>query len=162
MYVCGPTVYDYIHIGNARPYVVFARGGEYPGDWTWRGEPDSGAPAGSSSAVHTCASQPMPLPSKQRGIAHCPRCLTGRERRVSTPLRSWVGGVFSHLLDNELQLPTGELAWKHTFYWLLSLPVSLTYPQAIASWDHCQITTSAQILVSVSAVWRNLERTRWA
>ncbi|HST43626.1 MAG TPA: cysteine--tRNA ligase [Luteimonas sp.] len=24
MYVCGPTVYDYVHIGNARPYVVFA------------------------------------------------------------------------------------------------------------------------------------------
>ncbi len=23
MYVCGPTVYDYIHIGNARPYIVF-------------------------------------------------------------------------------------------------------------------------------------------
>lgn len=23
MYVCGPTVYGYIHIGNARPYVVF-------------------------------------------------------------------------------------------------------------------------------------------
>jgi cysteinyl-tRNA synthetase len=23
MYVCGPTVYDYIHIGNARPIVVF-------------------------------------------------------------------------------------------------------------------------------------------
>ena len=23
MYVCGPTVYNYIHIGNARPYVVF-------------------------------------------------------------------------------------------------------------------------------------------
>ncbi len=23
MYVCGPTVYDYAHIGNARPYVVF-------------------------------------------------------------------------------------------------------------------------------------------
>ncbi len=23
MYVCGPTVYDYIHIGNARPYVIF-------------------------------------------------------------------------------------------------------------------------------------------
>ncbi|MEA4815711.1 MAG: cysteine--tRNA ligase [Lachnospiraceae bacterium] len=23
MYVCGPTVYSYIHIGNARPYVVF-------------------------------------------------------------------------------------------------------------------------------------------
>ncbi|MDY3986579.1 MAG: hypothetical protein SOY75_01380, partial [Peptoniphilaceae bacterium] len=23
MYVCGPTVYDYIHIGNARPLVVF-------------------------------------------------------------------------------------------------------------------------------------------
>ncbi len=23
MYVCGPTVYDYLHIGNARPYVVF-------------------------------------------------------------------------------------------------------------------------------------------
>ncbi len=23
MYVCGPTVYDFIHIGNARPYVVF-------------------------------------------------------------------------------------------------------------------------------------------
>ena len=25
MYVCGPTVYDYIHIGNARPYVVLIR-----------------------------------------------------------------------------------------------------------------------------------------
>ena len=23
IYVCGPTVYNYIHIGNARPYVVF-------------------------------------------------------------------------------------------------------------------------------------------
>ena len=23
MYVCGPTVYNFIHIGNARPYVVF-------------------------------------------------------------------------------------------------------------------------------------------
>ncbi|MFN3328348.1 MAG: cysteine--tRNA ligase, partial [Fervidobacterium pennivorans] len=23
MYVCGPTVYNYIHIGNARPMVVF-------------------------------------------------------------------------------------------------------------------------------------------
>mgnify|MGYP001605707646 CR=1 FL=1 len=22
MYVCGPTVYNYVHIGNARPYVV--------------------------------------------------------------------------------------------------------------------------------------------
>ncbi len=23
MYVCGPTVYNYIHVGNARPYVIF-------------------------------------------------------------------------------------------------------------------------------------------
>ena len=23
MYVCGPTVYNFIHIGNARPFVVF-------------------------------------------------------------------------------------------------------------------------------------------
>lgn len=23
MYVCGPTVYNYVHIGNARPYIVF-------------------------------------------------------------------------------------------------------------------------------------------
>ena len=23
MYVCGPTVYDFIHIGNGRPLVVF-------------------------------------------------------------------------------------------------------------------------------------------
>ena len=23
MYVCGPTVYNLIHIGNARPYIVF-------------------------------------------------------------------------------------------------------------------------------------------
>ena len=23
MYVCGPTVYDYFHIGNARPFIVF-------------------------------------------------------------------------------------------------------------------------------------------
>ena len=27
MYVCGPTVYDLIHIGNARPLVVFRRDG---------------------------------------------------------------------------------------------------------------------------------------
>ena len=25
MYVCGPTVYNYFHIGNARPFVVFIR-----------------------------------------------------------------------------------------------------------------------------------------
>ena len=23
MYVCGPTVYDYVHLGNARPAVVY-------------------------------------------------------------------------------------------------------------------------------------------
>ena len=23
MYVCGPTVYNYIHIGNARPFIIF-------------------------------------------------------------------------------------------------------------------------------------------
>ena len=23
MYVCGPTVYDYPHVGNARPVIVF-------------------------------------------------------------------------------------------------------------------------------------------
>ena len=23
MYVCGPTVYDFFHIGNARPFIVF-------------------------------------------------------------------------------------------------------------------------------------------
>ncbi len=23
MYVCGPTVYNFIHIGNARPMIVF-------------------------------------------------------------------------------------------------------------------------------------------
>ena len=23
IYVCGPTVYDFIHIGNARPMIVF-------------------------------------------------------------------------------------------------------------------------------------------
>ena len=23
IYVCGPTVYDFIHIGNARPLIVF-------------------------------------------------------------------------------------------------------------------------------------------
>ena len=25
MYVCGPTVYNFIHIGNARPMIVFDR-----------------------------------------------------------------------------------------------------------------------------------------
>ncbi len=23
MYLCGPTVYNYIHIGNARPFIMF-------------------------------------------------------------------------------------------------------------------------------------------
>ena len=26
MYVCGPTVYNFIHIGNARPMIVFEIG----------------------------------------------------------------------------------------------------------------------------------------
>ena len=26
IYVCGPTVYNYIHIGNARPLIVFGTG----------------------------------------------------------------------------------------------------------------------------------------
>ena len=26
MYVCGPTVYNFIHIGNARPMIVFSKG----------------------------------------------------------------------------------------------------------------------------------------
>lgn len=34
MYVCGPTVYDYIHIGNARPLVVFDTLHRY---FLWRG-----------------------------------------------------------------------------------------------------------------------------
>lgn len=34
MYVCGPTVYDYIHIGNARPLVVFDTLHRY---FIWRG-----------------------------------------------------------------------------------------------------------------------------
>lgn len=34
MYVCGPTVYDYIHIGNARPLVVFDTFHRY---LLWRG-----------------------------------------------------------------------------------------------------------------------------
>lgn len=25
MYVCGPTVYNYIHIGNARPMIILIR-----------------------------------------------------------------------------------------------------------------------------------------
>ena len=28
IYACGPTVYNYIHIGNARPAVVFAENGQ--------------------------------------------------------------------------------------------------------------------------------------
>lgn len=69
----------------------------------------TGATADFSSVVHTCASQPMgfPLPSKQRGIAHCPQLMIGSEPadQYSTPGPGW-GGVFSHLLNNELQLPT--------------------------------------------------------
>jgi cysteinyl-tRNA synthetase len=36
MYVCGPTVYSEIHIGNARPFVVFGVMRRY---LAWRGEP---------------------------------------------------------------------------------------------------------------------------
>ena len=35
MYVCGPTVYSYIHVGNARPYVVFGLMKRY---LEWRGQ----------------------------------------------------------------------------------------------------------------------------
>ncbi len=31
MYVCGPTVYDYIHIGNARPVIFFRCGSPLSG-----------------------------------------------------------------------------------------------------------------------------------
>jgi cysteinyl-tRNA synthetase len=34
LYVCGPTVYDYIHVGNARPFVVFGLIKRY---LEWRG-----------------------------------------------------------------------------------------------------------------------------
>ena len=30
MYVCGPTVYNFIHIGNARPMIVFDTGHAQP------------------------------------------------------------------------------------------------------------------------------------
>jgi cysteinyl-tRNA synthetase len=36
MYVCGPTVYDRIHVGNARPFVVFLWMKRY---LEWRGQP---------------------------------------------------------------------------------------------------------------------------
>ena len=31
IYVCGPTVYNYIHIGNARPLIVFDTPAPLPG-----------------------------------------------------------------------------------------------------------------------------------
>src|SRR3954470_20722127 len=36
IYVCGPTVYGRIHVGNARPYVVFQLMKRY---LEWRGRP---------------------------------------------------------------------------------------------------------------------------
>jgi cysteinyl-tRNA synthetase len=36
MYACGPTVYDRIHVGNARPYIVFGLMRDY---LRWRGQP---------------------------------------------------------------------------------------------------------------------------
>jgi cysteinyl-tRNA synthetase len=36
VYVCGPTVYGRIHVGNARPYVVFQLMKRY---LEWRGQP---------------------------------------------------------------------------------------------------------------------------
>ena len=31
MYVCGPTVYNLIHIGNARPMIIFRYGAQIYG-----------------------------------------------------------------------------------------------------------------------------------
>ena len=36
VYVCGPTIYDRIHVGNARPVVVFLQMKRY---LEWRGKP---------------------------------------------------------------------------------------------------------------------------
>src|SRR5437870_12466246 len=36
IYVCGPTVYNRIHVGNARPFVVFQLMKRY---LEWRGQP---------------------------------------------------------------------------------------------------------------------------
>jgi cysteinyl-tRNA synthetase len=36
MYVCGPTVYDFAHIGNARPAIVFRRAVPAAAPCLWR------------------------------------------------------------------------------------------------------------------------------
>ena len=45
IYVCGPTIYDRIHVGNARPVVVFLQMKRY---LEWCGQPVRWVPGWSS------------------------------------------------------------------------------------------------------------------
>ena len=33
IYACGPTVYNYFHIGNARPFIIFDTLGAFSSTW---------------------------------------------------------------------------------------------------------------------------------
>ena len=33
IYACGPTVYNYFHIGNARPFIIFDTCGAFSNTW---------------------------------------------------------------------------------------------------------------------------------
>ena len=61
MYVCGPTVYDYAHIGNARPVIVFdvlfrLLRHLYPGE----GGGTHASPMSATSPTSTTRSTPAP------------------------------------------------------------------------------------------------------
>src|ERR1700689_2031705 len=60
MYVCGPTVYSRIHVGNARPFVVFGLMKRY---LEWRGQP--------VTLVEnvTDVNEKIDVPARERGIS---------------------------------------------------------------------------------------------
>ena len=156
---------------------LWTQGGEYRGHWMWaRGHPQL-CYLTFLRGVHTRTSQPAaffprhgstcPVTLQTGSYCLLPSTDNGQrtDRLVLQLPGSGLRGIFSHLLevprDTELQLPQWELACKHTFHWLTSLPVSPPFSLATVSWDHCQIITGTPILVSHSAFGGNLNRATW-
>ena len=75
MYVCGPTVYNRIHVGNARPFVVFQL---MKRSLEWRGQP-----------VLPVQSQAIPLPNQREADNGKPAERQGRKAtRLPPPIRA--------------------------------------------------------------------------
>jgi len=83
MYVCGPTVYGRIHVGNARPFVVFGLMKRY---LEWRGQP--------VTLVEniTDVNEKIDAPAQERGISSAALAAEMTQAYLETPAGSASAG----------------------------------------------------------------------